>query len=448
MPRKPFNASALPSFDEAPSVVLVAGALDFFVEEAASKVAEALAKGGAERIRFDEDAPPEAVSDALLNRSLFSPQRVVELDVSRLLGTESPGALLDGALKAWQAGTPSMRREAFRKARVFLSALHLDQGADPAETAEKASRKVKRSEGASLLTELLREMPEQKGPPDLFLPALRTILERGNDGVVALLTATAPPRDAALLTDIARQGLVFEVPVGEKESPGALARYAQARAREREVTLESGAVERLLVQTDGRPELFASELAKLLEWAGHGERVRAEDVRAQVDDESSESLYELYDAIGRRDAGDALERLQRLFSGRTVRMGKGMGEIDTEEYWPTRFLGFLTGEIRRMLLLRSLLDDPAVGYDAGMSPATFEARVLPRLLEARGRSGKPIVQGKAFGVFKLAERSARFHTEELARALVRGAEVDVQLKSSTPPLDALSAYVGRLIAGD
>ena len=57
------------------------------------------------------------------------------------------------------------------------------------------------------------------------------------------------------------------------------------------------------------------------------------------------------------------------------------------------------------------------------------------------------MQGKAYGVYKLAERAARFRTAELARALARAAEVDVQLKNSTPPLEALSAYVGRLIAG-
>jgi hypothetical protein len=43
-------------------------------------------------LRFEDDASSEAVSDALLNRSLFSPRRLVELDISRLLGTESPGS--------------------------------------------------------------------------------------------------------------------------------------------------------------------------------------------------------------------------------------------------------------------------------------------------------------------------------------------------------------------
>jgi DNA polymerase III delta subunit len=428
-------------------VILVTGPLDFFVEEAASRVAESLAAGGAERLRFDDDASPEAVSDALLNRSLFSPRRIVEVDVSRLLGTDAPAKLLEQALGAWDLGSPAGRREAFRKARALLSALDLPNE-DPGETARKVASKTKQADAAPRLAELLQELPELKGPPDLFLPALRTLLERENDGVVALLTATAPPKGSELISEIAKRGLVLDLPVDEKKAESELARYARARADEREVKLEPRAIEKLYANTDGRAELFASELQKLLEWAGPEGTVGERDVAAQVEDDASEFLYALYDEIGRRDAGAALSRLQRIFSGRPVRMGRGMDEIDTAEYWPTRFFGFLTAELRRMLLLRSLLDDPGAGWQAGMSFNAFQARVLPRLLETRNRSGKPLLQGKPFAVYKLAERSARYRTDELARALARAADIDVQLKNSTPPLEALSGFVGRLIAAD
>ena len=48
----------------------------------------------------------------------------------------------------------------------------------------------------------------------------------------------------------------------------------------------------------------------------------------------------------------------------------------------------------------------------------------------------------------LAERAGRYRTDELARALARAADVDVMLKNSTPPLDALTAYVAEVIAGE
>ena len=48
MTHKSFSETALPSFQQSPSVVLVAGNVEFFVEEAAAKVAERLAEGGVE----------------------------------------------------------------------------------------------------------------------------------------------------------------------------------------------------------------------------------------------------------------------------------------------------------------------------------------------------------------------------------------------------------------
>ncbi len=176
-------------------------------------------------------------------------------------------------MEAWEKGSAAGRREAFRHARALLSSLGLARGQDPVELAEAVCRKTRRKESAASVVELLRELPEERGSPALLLPALRTILERGNDGVVALLTATAPPKGVELSAEIAKKGLVLEVGIGEMRD--ALPRYARARAREREVTLDADAVERLRFQTDEQPELFAAELSKLLEWAGKGGRVRA-----------------------------------------------------------------------------------------------------------------------------------------------------------------------------
>lgn len=451
MPRKEFSLDAVPSFDQAPSVILIIGDVDFFVEEAAAAAADKLSSDGVEVLRYGSDAAADAVSDALLNRSLFSPRRLVRFDISHLLGSESPGRLLVSAVEAWGRGTAAGKRDAFRYARALLWALGLSARAEPEEVADAAAKRARRKEDAAALAEILRELPEEKGGPAAVTDALRLLLDRPNDGSVALLTATAPPAGVALVEQIAKKGLVFSCAVG-RDSGEALTRLARTRAKERDVQFDAEAIERLRLQTDSRPELFASELEKLLQWAGAGGRVRAVDVEQNVEDESSEDLYAFYEAIGRRDAGEALGRLERLFSGRPVRAGERA--MDTEEFWPVSFLGLLTGEVRRMLLVRArLAERGGAGFDTGMAYSSFQARMLAQLerpVTPFGRSPFQNAQGQVTGYlwYKVAQRAARYTVPELARALARAADVDVKLKSSAPPLDALSAYVGDLIAGN
>jgi DNA polymerase III delta subunit len=449
VPRKPFSEGEIPSFGQAPSVVLITGDVEFFVGEAAAKAAASLAGEDAEVLRFEEDAPAEAVSDALLNRSLFSARRVVQFDVSRLLGTETPAKLLDQAVTAWETGTPAGRREAFRRARALISALDLPAGAPAEELAEDAARKTRRKPQQDALLSILRELPEEKGGPGVLKDALRFLLERGNDGTVALVTATSPPAGVDLLEEIAKKGLVLEASVG-KGAGSALTRLARALAKEREVSLEPQAIDRLLLQTDSNPELFSSELQKLLQWAGSGGRVRAADVRENVNDDSSEDVYAFYDAIGRREAGEALSRLEQLFSERAVRSGDR--KMEKDESWPVIFLGMLTGEVRRMLLIRARMEESGGGPDASQNYNAFQARVVPRLAEPVAPFGRSPFENKKGAIsgflwFKAAVRAARYSTPELSRALARAADVDVRLKSSVPPLDALSVYVAQLIAG-
>ena len=421
MPKKEFAEDAVPSFDRAPSVVAVVGPVDFFVEEAAIRARGRLAEGDVEVLRFDDDAPPGAVAEALLNRPLFSAKRLVEIDVSRLLGTDSPGNLAEEALDAWTRKTPAGRRDAFRRMRRVLSALDVSIEGDPAEAASVVARKLRRKELAEPLAEILREMPEERAATGATLAStLRLLLSRPNDGLVALLTASDPPTGSELLAEVAKRGLLLAVRVDEdrKEIEKALRRLAAARARERDVGIDAEAVSRLIFRTNAEPGIFATELEKLLDWAGDGGRIRAADVGEQVFDEASEDFYEFLEMVGKREAGEALKRLERLFSGREVRAGQR--SFDPNDGWPQIFLGMFTNELRRMLLIRAQLDEPGA------------------------RAPDPRTDYRAY---KAASRASRYTVRELARALAGAAELDVKLKTSAPPLETLTAYVGGLIAG-
>jgi hypothetical protein len=448
--RKAYSEDVVPAFEESPAVVLVCGPIEFFVEEAAAKVRAALASEETEVLRFDDDATAEAVSDALLNRSLFAARRIVSLDVSRLLGTETPGALLEAAVAGWAEGGAAGRRKAFKNARALLAALDLSPSADPAENAEAAARRARKKGEAAALAEVLRELPEEKGGGiSVLRGAVRALLARGeNDGTVAVLTAVAPPAGVDLLEEIAARGLVLEKSVGENAGVE-LQRLASTKAKEREVSLESGAVERLIQRTDADPALFGAELARLLDWAGQGGRIRVADVVASVVDEASEDVYDLYEALGRRDAAAALTRIERLLEidRRAVRQGRNEMDV-AEEVWPQQLLGLIAGEIRRMLALRARLDELG-GFDAGMSPRAFESRLYPSLVAPIAPFGRSLYARppKPYALYMSSKRCAAYSTAELARALARAADVDVELKTSAPVLETFSRYVGQLVAG-
>ncbi|MFN2385293.1 MAG: DNA polymerase III subunit delta [Thermoanaerobaculia bacterium] len=448
MPRAAAPRPSRPSFDEAPSVILVAGDVDFFVEEEARKVLEHLAGENTEVLHFDEDASPEAVSDALLNRSLFSPRRIVQLDVSRLLGTSSPGNLFEQALEGWERGGPAGRKQAYRTVRGLLSALGTSAGGNPEELADAVGKRLKRREGIEVLAEILRELPEEKGGGLAILPAVRALLQksRPNDGVVALLTATAPPAGAGLAAEIERQGLFVPATVGS-DAAAALSRFARQRAKDRDVAIDPDAMDRLRESTDGKPELFASELGRLIQWAGPGGRIRAGDVGESVEDEASEDLYKLYDAIGKRDAADALRRIERIFDGRDVRTGDSYLEVD-EYILPQVVLGRITDELRSMLLVRARLEHEGLAQsDALRNVSAFRSRVMPLLSETVEPFGRSPFRGSPFRWFYVAQRGSRYSAEELARALSRAGDVDVKLKNSAPAVETLTEYVASLIAG-
>src|SRR5262252_3066 len=436
--KKAQSVDAVPAFDEAPAVVLVCGPVEFFVEEAAQRVREALAAGDAEVLRFDDEAPAEAVSDALLNRSLFAARRIVALDVSRLLGSETPGALLDAALEGWAEGGGAGRRKAFKNARALLSALELSPSADPAENAEAAARRVRRKDEAAALAEILRELPEEKGGGvSVLRAAIRALLARGrNDGTVAVLTAVAPPSGVDLLEEIGAKGLVVEKAVGEDAGPE-LRRLAASLSKEREVSVEPAAIERLIERTDEDPALFAAELGRLLDGAGPGGRVRAADVVETVVDEASEDVYDFFEALGRRDAAASLTRIERLLEVGRRAVFQGRNEVNViEDIWPQQLLGIIANEVRRMLILRARLEEVG-GFDASMSPRAFEARLYPSLIAPVPPFGRPPYARapKPYALYMSAKRCAGYSTAELARSLARAADVDVQLKTSAPVLE-------------
>ena len=89
MPKVSFTDEAVPPFADAPSVILIVGDVEFFVEEAVARAREALGGEDTEALRFEDDAAAESTSDALLNR-IWQNNRWSMLNNSMSIPTDNP----------------------------------------------------------------------------------------------------------------------------------------------------------------------------------------------------------------------------------------------------------------------------------------------------------------------------------------------------------------------
>lgn len=423
--------------DEQPvSAILVCGPHEFFVEEAADEERTELGFAADEIEQIPEESLASRLPDALSSGSLFSSRRIVEADLSTLFGRAAPVSLLEEAAAAWEKDSPAGRREAFKKARALLAALQLDNES-PEESATAAVRKVRRQDLRETLVEILRDLPEGGGPTHAATDAVFTHLAGGVPGTILLARAVDPPKTSALYKAFEERGSVRTAGGDENEHGRLLSQRARKLAEAKSIALEPGVVERLLARTDGDPRLFASELEKILDWAGEKGNIRARDVEALVEDRRAEDVYAFFDAFGARDRVETMRRLERILSGRALRTGER--EIKGEE--PLRaFFGMIVADVRRLLVVRARCDETRTKVNPALAFGSYQSGVHPRL-----SAGTPLLEGKPYVWYKAYQRAGRFSQKELVAALRRCAEADAATKDSASLEDTIAVLVAQIV---
>lgn len=410
------------------------------MEEAAEEAREALAGESYEIERIPEEGLATLLPEALSTGSLFSARRLIEVDLTALFGRSSPARLLEEAVEAWAKDTPAGRREAFKKTRAFLAAAG-SKGDSAEETAAAAVKKVRRPELLEPLVEILRELPDAPGSAAGAAAAVLAHLERGLEDTLLLARAVDPVRTTALFEAFREHGEIRDVSGEVKERPRRLRARAQKIAGERGVAIEAAALDRLLRSTDADPRAFASELEKLLDWAGAGGRITEKDVAAAVEDRHVEDLYAFFDALGERRREDALRRLAAILSGRPLRAG----DRDLTGEDPLRaFFGMLVKEIRRLCFVRARCEESGWKMDPGVSFPAYQSRIHPKIAApVEPFSDSLAAEGPPYGWYKAYQRACRYRLAELTAALLRCAEADAAMKDSAPEEETIA----RLVAG-
>jgi DNA polymerase-3 subunit delta len=181
---------------------------------------------------------------------------------------------------------------------------------------------------------------------------------------------------------------------------------AEARLHGKRLTPDAAS---LLLETVGADcDRLAPEVAKLALYVGAAEEIADADVRASASPADDSTVFDLVDAIGRKDLPRALDFVRALLP-KEARRGAGIP-----------LLGMIARHLRLLWQAVTVLK----GHASLDSPVADDLRArLPQetnLLEA--------VRGKSFLVRKYAQQARNFTDAQLARAIVKVYEADLALK--------------------
>ncbi|MFQ5911618.1 MAG: DNA polymerase III subunit delta [Nitrospinota bacterium] len=247
---------------------------------------------------------------------------------------------------------------------------------------------------------------------------LKPVLENPPDSAcLVLLSSTSLKASSPLLKIARKSGVAVSTEPLKGKTLGAEVRRMASRLG---FSLGPEALALLLDRTGGSLRRAASELEKLSlhvddaketgrEETGPAPEVSLKKVAAVVDDGRTENLFDLSDALGAREAAQALEALQRLLR---------------PQHNSSAIIAAMGRHFVRLLEARALLDE-------GVPVAA-----VPRRL-----GGHPFYAGK------LTDQALRFSDAELRGAVERLQRTDVRLKGSGLPDWALLEELTLALCG-
>jgi len=228
--------------------------------------------------------------------------------------------------------------------------------------------------------------------PDAAQERILGLLPRGDPDGHLVLVGTSPDLRRRLYATCVRESWAFRFP---RLPIARIPAWLRQEATERGHVFAAGAVEQLTELVGNDLRMAAAEIEKLSLYVGAGQAIGMDAVAAVVGAIRDRSVFELATLIERRDLGAALALVRRLL---------GQGEP------PVALAAFLAGQLRRMLLAKSLAGSRE-------APAEMASRLgVPPWVADR------IVSG-----------AARYDERTLERAVIRAAELDSALKSSRLP---------------
>jgi len=450
----PFAAlsSVLAALSQAPlpPAIFLSGDDDWIVAEAVRRAVAGFSASFPEGEVATYDGSGDSVKEALADAAtvaLFSTNRLVTLDATDVLRkgkltAEELDGLLDEAAEARPEGAapPSAALlRAGRRAHALAAAAGIETSAGPVEAARRLSGKVRRSERARELEELLA-LPSGSGEvAESAAGRLALYVERAAPGDNGLLVfAVSPDTEHRASAAVRRAGPSADLSeAGDEAKRARLVGLGVERALDRNALVDPDVFDVLTDRGHLAARPFLLDLDRLIDIAA-GKRVTAEDAFRQVEHQEKAYGSDFVEAVSRKRPVDALGILERLLSGgefTAFRPWGNKGEAAPPRKGPRGdaaffpILGLLSGELRRMLALKAALEERSSGERSRRADyRTFADRLLPALKAPRAGLPGPTLEGHPFLLHKSYLASLDWTLAELADALSDLSAVDRGVK--------------------
>ncbi len=255
---------------------------------------------------------------------------------------------------------------------------------------------------------------------DRFIEALDKGMPPGN---ILLLTAETVDKRQRLFTYLKKNCIVVDCTVAagagsatQAEQKEIIKELMLKTLADFQKKMEPQAVEMFFERVGFHPVAAVVETEKLALYAGNRPVITCADLEEMVARTREDALYELTDALGKRQTARALTLLSRLLE-------QGAHEL--------AILATLRNFVRKMLIFRSLQKKPAPAWRSGMNAREFQNTYLPAL-KAEGDWAE-LLQGHPYALFMSFSKAAEYSSAGLRRWLALLLDAEYRLKGSPLP---------------
>jgi DNA polymerase III subunit delta len=240
---------------------------------------------------------------------------------------------------------------------------------------------------------------------------------------ILLLTAETVDKRQKLFTYLKKHGTIVDCSVAggsgaaaQTEQKEVLREMMQKTLTELGKKIEPRAVEMFFERVGFHPVAVVVETEKLGHFIGDRPMITAADVEEMVSRNREDALYELTDALGKRQADRLLTTLSHLIE-------QGVHEL--------AILSTLRNHIRKQLIFRSLQMREFPAWRSSMNARDFQNTYLPALKAEEELAD--LLQGHPYALFMSFTKASEYSCGGLKRWMAMLLDAEFRLKGSPLP---------------